>query len=117
LRRRIAGDEAVSMLENIGVAAGAMQRMFSALLDVARLDAGAVVVQPRSFVLEEVFHLLRARFAPLAAAKGLGFGIPESDLFVWTDPALLESILRNLLANAVAYTARGRVTMTAERQD
>jgi signal transduction histidine kinase len=117
LRRRIHGDEALSMLDNIATAAAAMQRMFSALLDVARLDAGAVVVQSRSFVLEEVFRPLRARFTPLAAAKGLAFAIPESHLFVWTDPVLLESILCNLLANAVAYTAQGSVTMTALRND
>ena len=53
---------------------------------------------------------LLAKFAPLAAAKGLTLGMPDSLLFVRTDPALLESILDNLLANAVAYTARGSVT-------
>ncbi len=117
LRRRTEGGELDTIIDNIAIATGAMQRMFTALLDVARLDAGAVVVQPRSFALDELLHALRAKFAPLAAARGLTLDIPDSGLFVWTDPALLESILSNLLANAVAYTAQGSVTMTARRHD
>jgi signal transduction histidine kinase len=115
LRRRTDGDEVDSIVDNIAVATGAMQRMFTALLDVARLDAGAVVVQPRSFALDEVLHALRTKFAPFATAKGLLLEITDSHLFVLTDAALLESVLHNLLANAVAYTAHGSVTLTAHR--
>ncbi len=117
LRRRSNGQEVDRIVESIATATGAMQRMFTALLDVARLDAGAVMVQPRAFALEELLHTLRARFAPLAAAKGLGLDIPATDLAPWTDPVLLESILNNLLSNAVSFTARGGITLTTRRHD
>jgi len=117
LRREAKGNAAQSIAEDIGEAAQSMQRVFNSLLDVARLDADATPVAPRSFALDELLRRLSAWFAPIAARKQLRLAIPETHLFVWSDPVLLESVLHNLISNAVAYTASGNVTVRARRDD
>lgn len=113
LRRRVAGDQAIDIVDKIGISAQSMQRMFSAVLDVSKLDAGAIQAAPRAFPLQDVLQRLRTEFAGRAGEKGLELSLPHEDHAVRSDPVLLESILRNLLSNAINFTATGKVTMTA----
>jgi CheY-like chemotaxis protein len=94
-----------------------MQMMFNALLDVSKLHAGAVEPAVRDFPVDEVFDRLRSAFSASAAAKGLSFEIVSSPCVLRTDPVLLESILRNLISNAVRYTRRGEVTVLCRSRD
>jgi CheY-like chemotaxis protein/anti-sigma regulatory factor (Ser/Thr protein kinase) len=52
---------------------------------------------------------LRIEFTPPAQEKGIRLQVVHSSALIHTDPALAERILRNLLANAVRYTQRGRI--------
>jgi CheY-like chemotaxis protein len=88
-----------------------MQMMFDSMLDVSKLNAGMVEPSPRDFPIEEVFARLRSAFAGSAADKGLGLDIAPGACVLHTDPVLLESILRNLISNAVRYTRHGEVTV------
>lgn len=116
LRRRSRDPAILEVVENVATAVASMQRMFAALLDVARLDAGAVKIEPRHVALQDLFSALEVEFAASAAAKGLSLQIQPTSLSVTTDPALLETILRNLLSNAVKFTARGWVGLIARRR-
>jgi CheY-like chemotaxis protein len=58
---------------------------------------------------------LHAEFAPQADLKGLTLRIVPSGATVATDPELLDRILRNLLANAVSYTASGGILLGCRR--
>jgi signal transduction histidine kinase/CheY-like chemotaxis protein len=93
-----------------------LQTMFNALLDVSRMDAGAVIPRQRAFDLEPMLHRLAEEFAPLAADKGLRLSVRVApappQLHAWSDPMLLERILRNLLGNAVKYTDAGGVLLS-----
>jgi signal transduction histidine kinase/ActR/RegA family two-component response regulator len=111
LRRRVSGDEAVKLVANMASAAESMQMMFNSLLDVSKLNAGVVEPSPRDFPVEEVFARLRNVFSGSAADKGLALEIEPGSCVLHTDPALLESILRNLISNAVRYTRQGEVTV------
>jgi CheY-like chemotaxis protein len=111
LRRRVAGDEAVRLVANMASAAESMQMMFNSLLDVSKLNAGVVKPAPRNFPIEEVFARLRSAFAGSATDKGLRLEIEPGTCVLNTDPVLLESILRNLISNAVRYTRHGEVTV------
>ncbi len=111
LRRRVSGDEAVRLVGNMASAAESMQMMFNSLLDVSKLNAGVVEPNPRDFPIEEVFARLRSAFAGSAADKGLALDIEPGTCVLHTDPVLLESILRNLISNAVRYTRHGQVTV------
>lgn len=111
LRRRVVGDEATRLVAGMAAATESMQAMFNSLLDVSKLEAGAITPNFTDFALEEVLARLRASFAGPASAKGLKLGIAPSAARVYSDPVLLESILRNLLSNAVRYTRQGQVSL------
>lgn len=102
------------ILRHVGSAIDAMGTMFNAMLDISKLDAD--LLQPNWQVLNLRTLLIRvAADQPLlASAKGLGFSCetpPAHHPTVRCDPVLLERILRNLLSNALRYTAEGSVLL------
>lgn len=111
LRRRVSGEEATRLVEGMATAAASMQGMFNSMLDVSKLDAGAIEPSFADFPIEHVLTHLRAAFAGPAANKGLTLEIPAAKALVHSDPVLLESVLRNLLSNAIRYTRSGEVTL------
>lgn len=111
LRRRATTDEIRQLVASMASATDSMQMMFNSLLDVSKLQAGVVAPEIQDFPVEEVFSRLRITFGVQAVAKGLVFDIPPTATLLRTDPVLLESILSNLLANAVRYTRRGSVSL------
>ena len=117
LKEKIRPDnnEARHLAEHIEASAYSMENMLSTLLDLSRLDAGVVVARPACLPVEPILARLRQQFQPLAAEKGLELRIPKSRLGIFTDPALLERILANLLANAIRYTDRGKVLLVLRR--
>jgi two-component system sensor histidine kinase KdpD len=75
------------------------------LLDMSRIQAGAVAPAPREIGLDEV---VPAALAGLGArAHGVGFDVPETLPAVVADPALLERVVANLVENAVAHSPPG----------
>ena len=117
LRRRVAGDEAMRLVDGMATAAASMQGMFNSLLDVSKLDAGAIEPSFADFPMEHILTRLRAAFAGPAAAKGLTLTIPPARVLVRSDPELLESVLRNLVSNAIRYTSEGEVAVFCRTHD
>lgn len=111
--------ESLRLAGQIGKSVNALVDMFDDLLDVSRLDAG--IIQPRwqHFELFDLFDRLYVDFEPLAKAKGLalelpysnekGMNGPQCDAIVYSDPFLLERMMRNLVSNAIRYTDKGVV--------
>ncbi len=83
------------------------------MLDVSRLDAGAVAADPRPLRLDAVLLSLNHVFAPQAEHKQLQLRLRASGLWVHSDPQLLGRMLSNLIDNAVKYTRQGGVMVTA----
>ncbi|MCO5763731.1 MAG: hybrid sensor histidine kinase/response regulator [Chromatiaceae bacterium] len=117
LKEKIRPDnsEARHLVQHIEASAYSMENMLSTLLDLSRLDAGVVVARPVCLPVEPILARLRQQFQPVAAEKGLELRIPTSRLGIFTDPALLERILANLIANAIRYTERGKVLLVLRR--
>ncbi|MEI6219520.1 MAG: ATP-binding protein, partial [bacterium] len=90
--------------------------LLDTLLDISRLDLTEVAPQETALPLNEVFRHLEASFSRLAQNKGLRFRYRPTLLWTHSDPILLERLLGNLLANAIAYTASGVVFMAVRRQ-
>lgn len=94
----------------------ALDGLVEGLLDVSRLDGGAVVPQPRPLALQAVFDRLAPEFAVLAADRGLQWRLRPTPLWVHSDEVQLERMLRNLLSNALNHTAQGGVLLAARRR-
>ncbi|WP_169732812.1 sensor histidine kinase [Azospirillum halopraeferens] len=92
------------------------ERLLNDLLDVTRLDAGAVRPDRRDVPLTALLAPLAAEAAARAEAKGLDFRFRSLDEVVYSDPALLERMVRNLIVNAVRYTEHGRILLACRRR-
>jgi len=101
---------------NIDGALGSAESLLSGLLDISRLDAGGMAPNVQAFRLDEVIQHLAAEFRVLASEKGLRFDCVASQAWVRSDPQLLRRVLQNFLANAVRYTAQGRILLGCRRR-
>ncbi|CAG9183543.1 response regulator [Cupriavidus respiraculi] len=88
------------------------------ILDLSKIEAGHIVVEPESVPLDTVASALERAFAPVAEQRNVAFrierapGVPAS---IVTDDQRLQQILRNLLSNAFKFTERGEVTLAMAR--
>ena len=98
------------------VALDSVEELLEALLEISRLDAGAIQPEIQPLALDRILSALRIEFGPLARKSGLGFEVPETGLWVRSDVRLLRRILQNFVSNAIRYTHDGRVQVTA-RED
>jgi signal transduction histidine kinase/ActR/RegA family two-component response regulator len=105
------------IVEYIGESTQSLESLLNALLDISKLEAGLVVPKFGDVRVEELFSRLENHFAPLAAAKGLKLKVKPLPLVLRTDPTLIENIMRNLLANAVRYTQKGRIVVRCQEVD
>ena len=107
--------QAGSLLAKVRQCAHIMDDMFRTLLDVSKLDAGAVKPQIGMFALAPLLARTRLEFEPQAREKGLRLRVARSSAFAHSDPALVERILRNLVSNAIRYTESGGVVVGCRR--
>ena len=94
-------------------AIGSISRLLNALLDISKLEAGAIIPQPGIFPVSQLLGRLKREFRGIASGKGLELEVKTCDALVCTDPALLEQTLRNLVSNAIKYTHEGSVRLHA----
>ncbi len=111
LRRVVTAPDAAEALAQQEQAIGAMSRLLNALLDISKLESGAIKPEPTDFTVASIFEELRTQFAAIAANKGLKFEIESCADCVHSDPSLVEQILRNLVSNAIKYTREGWVRL------
>lgn len=115
LSRRTQGDEAPRLVAQIEQALKSLKVMFDALLDVSRLDAGLIQPNPSYVSVRALIDGVSAGFRLEAESRGLRFLSRSVDAQLYTDPALLETMLRNLLSNAMKFVRSGGVAVTARR--
>jgi signal transduction histidine kinase len=105
-------------LENAQVSADHLRRMIDEILEMSRIEAGQVEVQPEPVSLEPLIDGTLLALSPVAEAKGLQLAATaEEGLRATIDPRLLSRIVMNLAGNAVEYTDEGEVTVTARRRN
>lgn len=100
--------EAVAQEEQ---AIGAMSRLLNTLLDISKLESGAIKPEITDFKVAALFEEMRTEFAGLAANKGLRLEVEDCKDRVHSDPSLVGQVVRNLVANAIKYTSEGRVRL------
>jgi signal transduction histidine kinase/CheY-like chemotaxis protein len=116
LDTRLAGRPEAAAARQLLAMATSLDGLVESLLDVSRLDGSAVPVRPAPMPLQPLFDRLAPEFAVIAESKSLQWRVRPTALWVTSDEALLERLLRNLLANAMGYTPRGGVLLAARRR-
>ncbi|MBU7579655.1 MAG: PAS-domain containing protein [Porphyrobacter sp.] len=94
----------------------AADRLIRVLLEISKLDSGGIVPAPEPIALDQLFEDVAREFTLQAQSKGLSFRRVRTSVWVEADRALLTAVLRNLLSNAVRYTATGGVLIGVRRR-
>lgn len=104
------------LAHNLDLALESVEDILTALLEISRLDAGAMKVELSDFRIEDILAQLRVEFEPIAREKGLSIIFAPCSASLRSDRRLLRRLLQNLIANAIKYTARGRVLVGCRRR-
>lgn len=108
------------LAERVDTALHAAEDLLDGILDISRLDAGALQPQIATVNLLPILQELHAQYAPIAAKRQLQWrlAVPRSagPLWVRSDARLLRRVLQNFVANALRYTQTGGVLMSARQR-
>ena len=116
---RLDGPLTAEQVRQVGLVRGGAESLLEIvndLLDIARIEAGKTVVRPTEFSVADLFAALRGMFRPLLASDAveLIFGATDGLPLLVSDEGKISQILRNLVANAIKFTERGSVRVSAE---
>ena len=108
-------DEQDRQIRFVRSAATSLSEMVNDLLDLARIEAGRSVVRPTDFTAADLLAALRGMFRALALSDAVAVVIEEPSNIpaLVTDEGKLSQILRNFIANALKFTERGQVRVSA----
>ncbi len=115
LAQQLVHPEYREAVANIDGALGSAEGLLAGLLDISRLDAGGLAPNVQAFSVDDLLQHLAAEFGVLARHKGLELHYRPCHAWVRSDPQLLRRALQNFLANAVRYTATGRILLGCRR--
>lgn len=111
-----------SALRNIKVAGIQLNEMISDTLDISKIEAGKMVLEPETFVASLQLQEIQEQMQYLAEAKGLIYqSESDADIPFYSDKKKIRQILVNLISNAIKYTKAGEVwvsvTQTTDNMD
>jgi len=107
-------EKQIEYAKTIYASGGELLSLINEILDLSKVEAGKMQVEPRDIELPELSEFAQRNFAPLAEQKGIEFQVKverDAPEMIRTDPQRLQQVLKNLLANAFKFTERGRVTL------
>ncbi|MBW9112119.1 hybrid sensor histidine kinase/response regulator [Rhizobium cauense] len=116
LVERMGQSESSTIVRNIDSALESVETILGAVLDISRLDTGAMRPRLASVPLSDLLERIHTDFAPLAREKKLKLVVMPTSLRVRSDPNLLRRLVQNLVSNAIKYTVDGKVLVGARRR-
>ena len=116
LKPYICDKEALSLFDGLNKNHRQLEESFSSILDLNKLEAGVLTADKKAVAISSIFSRLQYDFQIQAKNKGLKLSIHPCSATVYSDPVLLERMLRNLIANAIKYTDSGRVIIGCRRR-
>ncbi len=116
LVERMGQSESSAIVRNIDSALESVESILGAVLDISRLDTGAMRPRLASVPLADLLERIQTDFAPIAREKKLKLVVMPTSLRVRSDPNLLRRLVQNLVSNAIKYTLTGKVLVGARRR-
>ncbi|MDX1757641.1 MAG: PAS domain-containing hybrid sensor histidine kinase/response regulator [Marinobacter sp.] len=107
--------ETAELVEHIDSSLGAAEEIISTLLDISKLDAGALEPKISRFPIDDMLRNLATEFSAIAEDQGLKLDVVKSSAWVTSDAKLLRRVVQNLLSNAIRYTPSGRILLGCRR--
>ena len=117
LRRTVKDEKALQMIDSQAHSLTAMTNLLNSLLDISRLDAGAVTPELEDFPIRRLIDRMSDEFARQAHHHGLEFVSDSCPAVVNSDPNLLAEVIQNFVSNAIRYTDRGSVRLGCTVRD
>jgi two-component system, chemotaxis family, CheB/CheR fusion protein len=117
LAKVVEGETAQKLIARFDQTLAGMSDMLNTLLDINQIDSGAVRVEKVTFPISDLFNVLKDDFACHAEDQKVALHVVPCSLSIYSDPRLLEQMIRNLLSNALKYTKRGKVLLGCRRRD
>jgi signal transduction histidine kinase len=116
LLERAGGTELGALAHSIEASLNAVEEIMSALLDMSRIDSGALKPQPAPFRLRDLNQKIEVEFAPAAREKSIRLTLVESSGIALADRAMVARIVQNLVSNAIKYTRPGGAVLVGCRR-
>ncbi|MBB1433355.1 PAS-domain containing protein [Pseudoalteromonas sp. SG43-6] len=109
-------DNNINNFEKLGASLDSTVHLMSALLEIAKLEQGAMTPTPRHFSIDDILAPLRNEYAILTSEKGLKLTVRSGQHIVHSDITYLRRIVQNLVSNAVKYTNMGKVLVACRKR-
>lgn len=116
LNERALPETEAKLAWSVDASLSAVEEIFSALIDISRMDSGRLEAKVSDFPINEILDQLRVEYEALAKERGLKLTVLRSTQWVSSDRKLLRRMVQNLLSNAIKYTDSGRVLMGVRRR-
>lgn len=116
LVERLGDSENSLLVRNIDSSLESVETILGAVLDISRLDTGAMKPRLQSVPLDDLLRRIETDFAPVARAADLKLTVMPTSLSVRSDPNLLRRLVQNLVSNAIKYTPKGKVLVGVRRE-
>ena len=116
LAKKIKEKEALTLVAQLNKTSDVMLGMLNTLLDINQIEAGVVRPEKSNFPISEILEQLTIEFSYHAQAHGLRLRVVPCQLTIWSDPRLLQQMIRNLLSNAVKFTRQGKILLGCRRR-
>ena len=115
LRGKLGNSDNLQVVGHVDNALAAQDAILNSLLDISRLESGALQTQVNDFAVQPLLQALAHEFGIIAQARGLQLEHVQCNAIVRSDRVLLRRILQNFLSNAIRYTRRGRILLGCRR--
>ncbi len=113
LERDLADHPLAAVAGRVVQATDAVSGLLNAMLDISKIDAGTVVPQPARLAVDPLFLRLSQIFEPRTQQAGLALRFHTAPEWLHTDGDLLLRVLTNFVDNALKYTRRGGILVSA----
>jgi signal transduction histidine kinase len=107
--------ETKDLVDHIDSSLGAAEEIISTLLDISKLDAGALESDLGVFPVNDIMRHLATDFTAIAEDQGLKLHVVPSSAWVYSDSKLLRRVVQNFLSNAIRYTPEGKILLGCRR--